>query len=162
MALGKLPLPIRFLLFLLTCTLLVWVSSYSPDTPSDMWYVPWFHQMAHAPLFGIFALSFLILLGSEAPTKGIAWMTAFLLVLLAGTADEWHQSVVPGRASDIHDIFTDLLGGLGAILLARWANQVPLRWGAGIRLLALLFVVLAAWGWYSYDAEPWPLPWLTT
>gem|GEM_PF-2537701 len=161
-AFGKLSIFLRLPLFLTTCGLLVWASSYSPNISSDLWFAPWFYQMAHAPLFGIFALSFLILLGSEAPTNVAAWAMSFFLVLLAGTIDEWHQNSVSGRASDVHDILTDLLGGVGAILLARWANEAPLRLAAGIRLLTLLFLVLAAWGWYSYDAEPWLLPWLTT
>lgn len=47
-------------------------------------------------------------------------LLAALLAALYGCSDEWHQSFVPGRKSDLADILTDLIGAfVGSALL--WA-----------------------------------------
>lgn len=53
--------------------------------------------------------------------EGVGWPAAILLALVAtsiyGASDEWHQSFVPLRSSDVHDWIADTLGGaLGATL----------------------------------------------
>jgi VanZ family protein len=37
-----------------------------------------------------------------------------------GATDEWHQSFVPGRSTELADLFADSLGALGAVGLC-WA-----------------------------------------
>jgi VanZ family protein len=52
--------------------------------------------------------------------SGITWRAALLAILLAtlyGISDEVHQSFVPGRTPDLHDVMADALGGcMGAAL----------------------------------------------
>jgi VanZ family protein len=38
-------------------------------------------------------------------------VVAILLATLYGVSDEYHQSFVPGRDSDIHDVYADAIGG---------------------------------------------------
>jgi VanZ family protein len=52
--------------------------------------------------------------------EGIGWARAAVLTLvivsLYGASDEWHQSFVPMRSSDVRDWVTDMFGGtIGAI-----------------------------------------------
>jgi VanZ family protein len=65
--------------------------------------------------------------------EGMPWRTAVLLAMLLaslyGASDEWHQSFVPGRDSDVNDWYADTVGGgLGALagLLLAW---VPMQIG---------------------------------
>ena len=47
--------------------------------------------------------------------EGLGWVAAVTVALVAtsayGASDEWHQSFVPLRNSDIHDWFADTFGG---------------------------------------------------
>jgi VanZ family protein len=51
------------------------------------------------------------------------WRAALLACVVAagyGASDEWHQSFVPGRASDVGDWIADTLGAVVAIGLYTW------------------------------------------
>jgi VanZ family protein len=52
--------------------------------------------------------------------RRISTITAFLAIALAtayGVTDEFHQSFVPGRTSDVHDLFADATGAaIGAFV----------------------------------------------
>jgi VanZ family protein len=63
--------------------------------------------------------------------EGLAWVAAVTLAVVAaslyGMSDEWHQSFVPMRDSDIHDWFADTLGGMaGAVAygVGRWKRLI--------------------------------------
>ncbi len=43
-------------------------------------------------------------------------VTAVLLAVFIASLDEWHQSFVPGRSSDVIDLVADLCGALTAAL----------------------------------------------
>jgi VanZ family protein len=47
--------------------------------------------------------------------EGLEWRTSFVLTLVIvsmyGVSDEWHQSFVPMRSSDVQDWLVDMLGG---------------------------------------------------
>jgi VanZ family protein len=47
--------------------------------------------------------------------RGTSLPTAVAAVAISsayGASDEWHQSFVPGRSSDVHDWYADTLGAL--------------------------------------------------
>ena len=157
-SLAKLSKQLRALFFLAACCLLIWVSSYQPSGGSDSHLLPFLFQIGHAPLFGVFALSTLLLWGSRGPNSFKAQLLVFLIVAVAGLIDEWHQISVPARASDLQDVVTDLIGGLSAIALARWASGPAPKVKTGLSLLVVILLVLCAWGWISFDSTPWPLP----
>jgi VanZ family protein len=45
---------------------------------------------------------------------------AFVVAVLYAISDEFHQSFVPGRHSDVRDVLVDAAGALAALLLLRW------------------------------------------
>ena len=47
----------------------------------------------------------------------LAYLAAWLVAVLYGTVDEWHQSFVLGRHSDPMDVLVDGLGAAGALAL---------------------------------------------
>ena len=49
-----------------------------------------------------------------------AAIRALILVSAYGASDEWHQSFVPGRASEVEDWIADTLGGAVAVSLYVW------------------------------------------
>src|SRR5262245_43230628 len=69
--------------------------------------------------FGVYGL-----LGTRVCRLGRGWRTALgaLVVVAAyGATDEWHQSFVPGRSSEVADWIADTTGALVAIALyAGW------------------------------------------
>ncbi len=95
-----------------------YVSGQSNPFPSI---APHFWDKAvHFTEYGILALLWCRALRGE----GLAWGPALALALLAtvgyGASDEWHQSFVAMRTSDVHDWFADALGG--AIGLGTYAG----------------------------------------
>lgn len=53
---------------------------------------------------------------------GRSALLALLIASVYGASDEWHQSFVPGRSSDVADWIADTLGAALAITLyARWS-----------------------------------------
>ncbi|MDE3155994.1 MAG: VanZ family protein [Acidobacteriota bacterium] len=72
--------------------------------------------------------------------EGLTWRTAVLLTVLLtslyGASDEWHQSFVPGRDSEVTDWYADTTGGgLGATagFLLAW---LPMQIGRAEEVLA--------------------------
>ena len=58
---------------------------------------------------------------------------AFVIAVLYGISDEWHQSFVPGRHPDIFDVLTDAIGAAAGLMTITWlARQSwnPLGWKA--------------------------------
>lgn len=76
---------------------------------------PQFQDIAgHFVAYGVLALLWRwVLAGSGAAHPG-RW--AFVLTLLYGLSDEFHQSFVPGRYPDAFDILTDLFGASVGLL----------------------------------------------
>ena len=82
----------------------------------------------HAGAFFWLALLFFrgILWSSYPPTRTAAWI-AMGLAALYGATDEWHQSFVPSRTSDIDDWIADVLGAL-IVVLACYPLARLLKW----------------------------------
>ena len=71
---------------------------------------------------------------------GRGWRAAvgsLIVVSAYGASDEWHQSFVPGRATEFHDWIADTAGAAVAVTLYwgwTWYRRLlerPLRWGSG-------------------------------
>jgi VanZ family protein len=80
-----------------------------------------FDKLAHAALFGLLAT--LVLRNGFAPRR--AWI-AVAVVSAFGAADEWHQSLTPGRAVELADWIADTLGAtvaVGAYVLWPWYRR---------------------------------------
>ena len=75
-------------------------------------------KVAHFAVFG--------LLGTLVCRCGRGWrgaVWALVVVSAFGASDEWHQSFVPGRSSDVMDWIADTAGaGLAVALYAGWSS----------------------------------------
>lgn len=77
--------------------------------------------------------SVLGLLIARAAARGlgrrVTWTMALVAIVITiayGISDEYHQSFVPGRDSDIHDVYADSLGGvIGTVACWAWGIIWP-------------------------------------
>ena len=61
----------------------------------------------------------------EAWSWAKTWQVVALCSLIYGLSDEYHQSFVPGRESDVIDLVADTIGGfLGAYVYSIWIDRV--------------------------------------
>jgi VanZ family protein len=83
--------------------------------------IPYFDKVVHFSVYG--------LLGTLVCRQGRGWrgaVGAVLVVSAYGAADEWHQSFVPGRSSEVADWVADTAGAaVAAWMYTRW------RWYRG-------------------------------
>jgi VanZ family protein len=83
--------------------------------------VDWLHHgLAYAVLavLAVRALAHGRWAGVGASALAVAW----LIAMAYGATDEWHQSFVPGRMSDVRDLVADGVGAaLGLSLVGAWS-----------------------------------------
>lgn len=87
-------------------------------------HAPWDNLYDVAGHLGVYAV-LAVLLRWALAEAGVrrAGLWAFVLAVLYGISDEFHQSFVPGRYPDIFDIATDAAGAWAALwLLSRRRN----------------------------------------
>jgi VanZ family protein len=159
-ALARFPLALRALGFLACLAGVVAASHLDGFAGPEEEVLGYLQNLAHAPLFGALALSFLVLLGPAAPLRPLVWPATLALVLAAGLLDEWHQTTVETRGSDLKDVVTDLLGAFTALVLAAWSARAPLRLAGGALRFAVLIALLLGWGLVVHHAPVVPLPFL--
>lgn len=85
----------------------------------------WFPGMmsfdwGHFAAYFILAWTYLLIFGIHGDRITVK-VCVVLLCLLYGITDEWHQSFVPGRSPDWHDLRNDTIGAALAML----ASMVP-------------------------------------
>ena len=77
------------------------------------------HMTLYAGLSALFARA--VAFNSHKPWPFLIWLLSLAFVSFYGITDEFHQSYVPGRSSDIQDWMADLIGGgIGAALYLLW------------------------------------------
>ena len=97
-----------------------WASDHGVvATPEFTHWVPSFDKLAHFSVYGLLSTLTLRVLGRG---RWAPWL-AIGAVSLFGVTDEWHQSFVPGRSSEVLDWVADTLGAALAVLLyAGWGR----------------------------------------
>ncbi len=94
----------------------------------------------HASAFLVLALLFYrgLLWSGQPPSRAMAWI-AMGLAALYGASDEWHQSFVPSRTSEMDDWIADVLGSLIVVLayrpladLLNWERGLWSPWTTGV------------------------------
>ena len=60
----------------------------------------------------------------------LRYLSAWVLSVLYGLSDEWHQSFVPGRHPDLLDVLTDAIGAACGLLVVWWITRRLARQGA--------------------------------
>jgi VanZ family protein len=83
---------------------------------------------SHALAYGLLAVACLhgLVQGQWRRVGARSALLAALMAAAYGVSDEWHQSFVPGRFSDLADVLADALGAAVAAGLA-WAWAILLR-----------------------------------
>lgn len=108
-------------------------------------------NLAHAPLFGLLALWWLVALPRRAEpfpwvvvTRGRA-LVVLALVVGWGALDEWHQSTVAGRDASLGDLVTDAVGAACVLAVVVHAGRPDATArGVALRLCAGLCACAAA------------------
>ena len=96
------------------------VSSTSNPPPTTAIGIP--DVGAHAIAYSVLAM-FVLRGFAAAQWDGVTIVTALAALMLTvgyGISDEWHQSFVPGRTSEMRDIVADAIGaviGVGGVLV---------------------------------------------
>lgn len=115
MPMSLVPQQFRWLAVLAWMGLIFWLSSVEklPDpTPGDTDLV---NIAGHLGAYGVLAmLNWWALLPHQIAFRQ-RLAIVFVIVLLYGISDEFHQSFVPGRRPDVKDIVTDLIGAAIAL-----------------------------------------------
>ncbi len=81
-----------------------------------------FDRVVHACVYFLLALLIYLSL-NKSGTKRYVFILAFLISVLYGISDEFHQSFVPGRDASVYDLLAD---ALGALLGSFFAHKVSL------------------------------------
>jgi VanZ family protein len=105
-------------------------SSMSKLAPPDIG-IAFIDKIAHGFEYGLFFL--LALRAVNRPpagfSHGAAYVLAFVLTVVYGALDEFHQSFVPGRDADVLDLVADtsgaILAAVGYFLFHRSMNRRP-------------------------------------
>jgi len=107
------------IIFLLSST----PGAYLPKMPSEDWNF-WAHRVAHIGEYSVLGVLFLRAFSYKRARIGIP-IILFLSVFmfLFGAFDEWHQSFVPGRHSQLIDAnFDTICGALGMFGYLVWVR----------------------------------------
>ncbi len=101
--------------------LIFWFSSLGQHEIPSVFGRVW-DKLLHGSSFAL--LTFLLLLalnrGFRQPLLPGMMVSAFLLALLYGMFDEWHQSTVATRVASAADLLADGIGSLAVIPLYAW------------------------------------------
>jgi len=84
------------------------------------WTPPAVQNLLHMPLFGLLAWLWYRTLKAWSMSHYPALSTAFILAMVFGVFDEWHQLHVPGRYASFTDIS---LNCAGAVLALWWVQR---------------------------------------
>ncbi len=99
--------------------MIFYLSSQSLDFIGEGPFPQW-DKVAHATEYGLFCFLILRALGGTFSNilKLTIAISAVLIAVAYGASDEFHQSFVPGRDSDIFDVMAD--GGGASLVSAIW------------------------------------------
>jgi len=91
------------------------------------------NTIGHFVVYAILAAFIWWALGATGMSGRRRLALAFMLTVLYGVSDEWHQSFVPGRRPDVYDVLVDAIGaacGLRTVtwLWRRWPELPVWRW----------------------------------
>jgi VanZ family protein len=96
--------------------LVIFTLSSIPDLGTREQRFPWSDKLAHLCEYGVLGILF-----ARARSERVGWARAAgwggLLGLMIGIADEWYQTLTPGRSSGPGDVAADMVGAaLGGIV----------------------------------------------
>ena len=82
-------------------------------------------KLGHILIFGALGFWLFLCLKSWFPRMNPRWLffLSLLIGILYGASDEFHQSFVPARSAEWHDVFVDAIGVIIGVALALWAAR---------------------------------------
>ncbi|WP_341325163.1 VanZ family protein [Methylotuvimicrobium sp. KM2] len=94
----------------------IFLLSHQPSLPTPMWFE---HQdkLYHAGAYFILALFAWRFLKHFISKPWLLAVVSLIFCSLYGISDEWHQSFVDGRSSDIYDWIADTVGAAIALFI---------------------------------------------
>ncbi|MDX8390044.1 MAG: VanZ family protein [Mariprofundaceae bacterium] len=100
-----------WLLLGLYCSLIYWLSD-QPAYPTPLKF-PGNDKLLHLIAYGIMALIAWHAFSKDHDSgRWFHPISVVLFCMVFGASDEWHQSFIPGRTSDIHDWMADSFGAV--------------------------------------------------
>jgi hypothetical protein len=165
-ALQRLPRAVCWTLVVAQYGVICWLSSIpgSRVPSSPLWAV--ITNLGHAPLFGLLAMWFALLVPRTAGWPGLTRPRIFAVlaaIAALGIVDELHQNFfTAGRDMSVFDVCTDLAGASSVLAVARYVGRdtsdaLGLTW----RLAAGLCACIASAGAATYIPRMFPsLEWL--
>lgn len=103
---------------ILYCVLIYWLSGQSTLPAPSLFQ----HQdkVIHAGAYFVMAVFALRAFRNFCTTLPVLIVVSLVFCSLFGISDEWHQSFVPGRTSDINDWLADTVGALLFLSMYYW------------------------------------------
>lgn len=87
-----------------------------PNITDTYWGDFTFKKFSHVIFYGVLGVLLYRALVSEGLRKQKAFYLAVIISMLYGMSDEVHQFFVPGRTSDVRDVFFDTTGAMLSVL----------------------------------------------
>lgn len=109
---------IRFRYLLIAWLVIMLVATSIPDLKLSTKRFTWSDKFMHAGEYCICALLFLFTLQQENKFNR-KWKRFFIVALsciILGILDEWHQTLIPGRETEIADLLADITGVVLAMI----------------------------------------------
>ncbi|HLX13084.1 MAG TPA: VanZ family protein [Bacteroidota bacterium] len=110
---------VRFKLPVILWALFIFGASSIPGAAFPKLLILQYDKVIHMIFYGIFGCTVFLALEPKSIFPRPAWRRYFwtlLIVTLYGASDEFHQSFVPGRTMDSHDLMADFAGGCVALI----------------------------------------------
>jgi VanZ family protein len=79
--------------------------------------------LGHFSVYFVLAILLWWVLGLFSLSPMARYAVAWVLAVLYGISDEWHQSFIPGRYPDVMDVITDAIGAACGLLLVWWLTR---------------------------------------
>ena len=99
---------------MLVCMGIIFFFSHQPGDSLDLPLFPGADKVSHAFAYGLLSLTVILAFSKEARMRkrGLVFAAAVLVPALYGVSDEYHQSFVAGRSTELADWAADLFGAL--------------------------------------------------
>lgn len=113
------------ILFPLAMMAILYGISSLPGTPklddpavfSLLWLPPTLQNALHVPAYAALVWAWWWGLEDWIEASAIRFVIGFMIALVFGIFDEWHQSFVPGRYASLTDVVLNIAGALAGIAL---------------------------------------------
>jgi VanZ family protein len=99
---------------MLVCMGMIFFLSHQPGDRLDLSLFPGVDKVSHALAYGLLSLTVILAFSKEvrARRSGLVCAVAVLVPALYGISDEYHQSFIAGRSTELADLAADAFGAL--------------------------------------------------